>query len=246
MLPPLLDRRPFAACALLTLVLYGAPASAQLSVGVQSVFFVGKHFETDNDVNGSAAGAFFEATVRGRRLGLHLEGVPNIDAHATSAGDFGKLTESISVLTADARVYVGRNGRSYVSVGEAVFTQSTPLLLAPPFGNVFTDSRVVGLRFGAGTRVNLRSAFIEASLVGAPALHGRISYRTSPLIHPPEQTERATEVDAIAALGRRYRRFEVLAGLRNINYAADLARGGSADRNVGTGLFLEGRYLIGR
>jgi hypothetical protein len=219
---------------------------ADTAVGVQGVFFVGQHFETDNDVNGSAAGAFFEVSARGRRLGLHAEGIPNIDARATSSSQFGSLTQSISVLTADARVYLGRRDNSFVSLGEAVFTQSTPLLLPAPFGNVFTSSRVVGLRVGAGTRVELGTSFVEASLTGSPAMRGRISYLTKPFVHPPDQTERATEVDASIAVGRRYRHFEVLAGLRNINYAANLIDGSSADRNVGTGVFVEGRYLIGK
>lgn len=223
-----------------------AQTAAETSVGVQAIVFSGKHFETENNVSGTAAGGFLEATYRKRRFGVHVEDIPSITARATSSSDFGRLAQSISVFTFDGRAYVGRGAHWYLSLGEAIFTQSTPLELPPPFGDLFTDSRVVGLRIGAGGRLERGAAFTEFSFVGAPSMHGSISYRVRQEFHPPDLAERATEVDASAAVGRRVGRFELLAGLRNINYAADLVGGGSADRNVATGIFVEARYVIGR
>jgi hypothetical protein len=230
----------------LVTIFVAAPACAETTVGAQAIVFMGQHYETDNDVRGTAAGGFLEATCRTRRFGLHVEDIPSITARASSASEFGRLAQSISVFTIDGRAYLGRGTHWYLSLGEAIFTQSTPLDLPKPFGDLFTDSRVVGLRVGGGGRLERGATFTEFSFVAAPSMHGNISYRVRREFHVPDLAERASEVDTSAAVGRRVGRFEFLAGLRNINYAADLVRGGSADRNVATGVFLEARYVIGR
>lgn len=217
---------------------------AEGTLGIQPTFFAGKHFETNNDVSGTAGGVFFEGNLRGGFVGLHVEGIPDIRARATTSDQFGKPTESIGLLTGDLRFSVDRLRRFYLSIGEALFTQTTPIVY--PQGTVYTDSRVVGMRIGGGTRIVWGRNMLEANVVGADGLQGQISYR-SPRFSVDGQSERASEVDVSASYGRRLgRRYELLGGVRSINYSASLSDGTAADRNVAVGIFIAGRILLGR
>jgi hypothetical protein len=166
--------------------------------------------------------------------------VPGLSPHAPQrVGDTG--WPSVSIMQFDLRGYVTHG--VYLGIGEAVYNQSTPFYT--PREIEYTDSRVVGGLYSIGFNVPAHHrTFFVGELAVMPHLNGEISYRQTP--HKDPAGEYASNVETLLGIGRRYKRTDLLAGVRGFNFAADFDRGDAADRNVGYGIFFEARYVFGR
>jgi len=244
-------RLKYALQACLAFALLAAPpttaAAAQTRIGLEPFYFWGRHFEPGNDISGAAPGFFVDLRHHTGRFELKLEGVPAISVHSTTISAIGvPESQSIGILDSDLRLYVDSQQRFFVSVGEALATQTTPFAVSG--GVTHTDSRVVGGRYGLGTSLSLsRATFVESQFVLMPALHGVVSYRVpAPFAPLAPRAEAGSNVEFVAAIGTHAGRSECLLGVHSINYAADFTDGTAADQIVSVGVFGEYRYVFGR
>ncbi len=132
--------------------------------------------------------------------------------------------------------------RFWIGIGETIVNQRTPL---PNLSQV-VSSRLAGARYEALYRSSLQhSRFIEIAFGAAPHMTGSDTYVYSIPHQPVDKPEIAAEEDALLALGIDHGGWELLAGLRSINFSARYALTGEAgDRNNGAGVIVEYRRFI--
>jgi hypothetical protein len=220
-------------------------AAATSYIGVQALALAGVHQDVAGSQHGAAAGGFAELQIGGRRVRLHLEGVPVVGVPQRATAHYGQATPAVGIVDGAVRFGLDPQGKLFVGFGADVINQRTPL----PNLDQVVASRLSGFRYEAGYRVELGAThFVEALVGGVPSLYGTDVYTYSIPGHPAvDEAERASEIDYSIAFGVRMRRSELLVGVRAINFAAHFtATGAAADRNAGFGLLAEWRDLLSR
>ena len=238
-------RRSVSITLALTLFAAGAaPAGAQTRVylGAQALLLTGTHTDVAGAQHGVAAGAMLELGVRGKRVGLRLEGIPPVSLPQKPSAFYGQATPQLSLIDGAVRFAVDPQSHFWLGAGATVINQRTPL---PNLSQV-VSSRLAGARFEAAYRAPLgASHFIEAFVGGAPHLTGSDLYEFSNAHPPVDKPEIAAEEDAMLAFGIARPGAEWLFGVRTINFSAKYALTGEAgDRNNGGGFVVEYRGFI--
>jgi hypothetical protein len=213
-------------------------------VGVQALALTGVHQDAAGSQRGVAGGGFIELSIGGRRLRLHVEGVPVVSAPQRASTFYGQATPAVGIVDGAVRIALDPASRLFFGLGADVINQHTPL----PNLDQVVASRLAGVRYELGYRAPLGGPrFIEAQIGAAPALYGRDIYTYSIPAPAVDEDERASEIDYSLAFGIHHERSELLLGLRAINFAAHFtATGAPADRNAGFGLLAEWRALLTR
>lgn len=217
-------------------------ALAQIYFGAQALLLTGTHTDVAGTQRGVAGGALLQFGVRGKRLGVRIEGVPPVSLPQAPSAAYGQATPQFSLINGAVRYAVDPGQRWWVGGGMTVINQRTPL---PNISQV-VSSRLSGYRIEAVYRQPLNANhFIEVVAGGAPHLTGSDHYEYS-IPHPPvDKPEIAAEEDATITFGIAQRNSEWLFGVRSINFSAKFALTGEAgDRNNGAGLLAEYRALI--
>jgi hypothetical protein len=217
-------------------------ALAATYVGVQALALTGVHQDIAGSQHGAAAGGFVELQIGGRRLRLHLEGVPVVGIPQHPTAHYGEATPAVGIVDGAVRLGLDAQGRLFFGFGADAIDQRTPL----PNLDQVVASRLAGFRYELGYREPLGDRhFVEGLVGGVPALYGTDIYTYSIPHSAVDEAERASEVDYSLAWGISMRHSELLLGVRAINFAAHFtATGAAADRNVGFGLLTEWRGIL--
>ncbi len=210
-------------------------------VGVQALALTGVHQDIAGSQRGFAGGGFIELQIGGRRVRMHLEGVPVVSVPQSASAHYGQATPAVGIVDGALRFGLDRTGALFAGVGADIINQHTPL----PNLDQEVASRLTGFRYELGYRAALgASHFLEGLVGGVPALYGTDIYTYGYPHGPDDESELASEIDYSVAYGLRLHREEVLIGLRAINFASRFtATGAAADRNAGFGLMAEWRAL---
>ena len=102
-------RRSVSLTLALTLFAAGAaPAGAQTHVylGAQALLLTGTHTDVAGAQHGVAAGAMLEFGVRGKRVGLRLEGIPPVSLPQKPSAFYGQATPQLSLIDGAVRFAV--------------------------------------------------------------------------------------------------------------------------------------------
>ncbi len=212
--------------------------------GIQVLALTGAHQDIAGKQNGIAGGALLQLTVSAPRWAVHAEGVPVIGSpQQRSSGFYGAATPALGIFNGTARFTIDRRARIWVGVGTTVINQRTPL---PNISQV-AYSRLAGGRYEIFARIPTRNShFIESTIGAAPRLFGADHFLYSDGSPPVNKDELAAEEDLSLALGIERRNYELLFGVRTLNFSAKFTRTGeAADRNNGAGLTIEYRRFIG-
>jgi hypothetical protein len=219
-------------------------ALATTYVGIQALALTGAHQDVAGSQHGFAVGGFVELQVGGKRVRVHLEGVPVVSVPQQASVHYGRATPAIGIVDGAVRFGLDPNGRLFLGVGADIINQHTPL----PNLDQEVASRLAGFRYEIGYRAQLGgSRFIEGLVGAAPSLYGSDVYTFSIPLPRQIKPELASEVDYSVAYGFTRGRSEWLFGVRAINFAAHFTQTGQpADRNAGFGLLAEWRALLSR
>ncbi|MGH7738064.1 MAG: hypothetical protein ACREMP_09400 [Candidatus Tyrphobacter sp.] len=219
-------------------------AFAATYVGLQALALSGVHQDVAGSQRGFAAGAFIEVQAGGRRVRVHLEGVPVVSVPQRASAHYGQATPAIGIVDGALRFGLDPRGDYFMGIGADVINQHTPL----PNLDEVVASRLAGIRYEFGLHVPLGGKRFVEGLVGAvPALYGRDIYTSTLPVRAQVEPELASEVDYSVAYGFERGRSQWLVGLRAINFAAHFTQtGAAADRNAGFGLTLEWRSVLSR
>jgi hypothetical protein len=203
-----------------------------------------------------------EATLRYRADSVRIEGLPPLTVGYFNQTLGGSATR-LSILNATYRHAV--RGGWFAGIGETVYNQETDLTARNNLffqrgsafeqvnGSLRESSRVVGLRFEVGQRLELGRSTIEYSAALNPSMHGVDSTRVptfflscpvgapvpagcSQRIDTFADGESATQVDLMARVAQHVSKHgELLYGLRYINFTSRYSAfpGQLSDRNVG-------------
>lgn len=217
-------------------------ALATTYIGVQALALTGVHQDIAGSQRGFAGGGFVELQVGGKRLRLHLEGVPVVSVPQAPSAHYGQATPAVGIVDGALRFALDPQGRFFAGVGADVINQHTPL----PNLDQEVASRLSGIRYELGYDAPIGDRHFVEGLVGAvPSLWGKDIYTYSVPVPSYGEDERASEVDYSLAYGISYSHAEWLFGLRAINFAAHFtATGAAADRNAGFGLLVEWRDVL--
>ena len=221
----------------------GATAQANTYAGVQALVISGVHRDCCINQYGVGGGPLIEAGSGGKRVMVHLEGIPVVAVPSRPSAEYGKATPALGIAHAAAEFAVDKASRLWLGAGVSVYNQRTPL----PALQQEVSSRLSGLRYVARYREPLRGTrFLESTLGIAPTIFGTDRFLYSDGITPAvNKDERASEIDASVALGVRRGSTEWLFGVRTLNFSAHFTKdGSSADRNAGTGVLVEWRHFI--
>lgn len=226
----------------LALALLGAAPAPHVYFGVQGLLVTGAHTDVAGKQSGIAGGALLQFGVRGKRVGLHVEGIPPVSLPQPATAFYGQATPQLSLINASAQFAIDPSAHWWLGGGMTVINQRTPL---PNLGQVVA-SRLAGARYELRFRRPLGATnFVEMTFGGAPHLTGSDVYTFSdgsPSIVKPEI---AAEEDGMFAYGVTRGSTEWLVGFRSINFSARYAlTGEAADRNNGGGLLLEWRQFV--
>jgi hypothetical protein len=213
-------------------------------VGIQGLLLTGVHRDVSGSQYGLGAGPLLQVHAGGRRVAVHLEGIPVVSIPGTRPSvAYGQATPAIGIFNGDAEYALDRRSRWWIGLGETIYNQRTPL----PAQQQVVSSRLSGVRYVLRYRRALSAThFVEAAVGAAPYLGGSDVYvftgGISPAIVKPE---RASEIDASAAYGITHHHSQWLFGLRTLNFTARYpVTGLAADRNVGFGPAVEWRHLL--
>ncbi len=215
---------------------------ASVYLGAQGLLATGTHTDVAGTQHGIAAGAILQFGAQGKRVGLHLEGIPPVSLPQKPSANYGAATPQLSLINGAARFAVDPAAHLWIGVGETIINQRTPL---PNLSQVVA-SRLAGVRYELTYRTPAGgSHFIEMTFGAAPHLTGSDHYTYS-IPHPGvEKPEVAAEEDGQIAFGVKNANSELLVGLRSINFSARFALTGEAgDRNNGAGIIVEWRRFI--
>ncbi|HUY11991.1 MAG TPA: hypothetical protein VMV73_07005 [Candidatus Dormibacteraeota bacterium] len=218
-----------------------ASAHARSYVGVQLFALVGVHKDAAGAQYGAGLGPLLQARLGGRKVALHLEGIPVVGIPQHASAFYGQATPSVGIFNATIGERV--MPRLSVGFGETVINQRTPL---PNLGQV-VSSRLAGFRIALRYHVPLRGARVfEANLGTAPTLWGADRYVYGDGVTPTvTKDEQAAEIDASVAMGLVRKESEILFGVRALNFSAKFtATGLAGDRNAGVGVFVEWRRFV--
>lgn len=227
---------------LLALALLGATPAPHVYLGVQGLLVTGAHTDVAGRQGGIAGGALLQFGVRGKRAGLHAEGIPPVSLPQAPSTFYGQATPQLSLIDASAQFAIDPHAYWWLGAGMTIINQRTPL---PNLGQVVA-SRLAGARYEAHMRRPLGNAnFVEMTFGGAPHLTGADVYTFSDGSPGIVKPEIAAEEDGMFAYGVTRGRSEWLIGLRTINFSARYAlTGEAADRNNGGGVLLEWRQYV--
>lgn len=220
-----------------------APAASPLPhiyFGVEGLALIGVHRDIAGEQHGLGVGPLAEVHVGYGRAALHLEGLPVASEPQKASAFYGQATPALGLLNADLEFQATQ--RLSLGAGTTIINQRTPL----PNLDQSVASRLAGLRYVARYRMPTRGThFAEAMFGAAPALWGTDRFLYIDGTAPVNKDERASELDASAAIGYRVRNTEWLFGLRALNFSAKFTRDNSAgDRNVGIGAMIEWRRVL--
>jgi hypothetical protein len=221
-------------------------ARAETDVGILGAVLAGTHVGSDNPtpVSGVVPGALLEATQRAKRVRLHLEGIPQVSAHAASPGVLGTSSASLSIVNATVLVDLDAHQRLRVGTG----FQLVNLRNFNGNNGSTNQSRVASPIYAAGATLPLGGErFVDLNLMIDPNVRGILHVFDSSGAAAPQEVEDGAEVDYSAAYGVRRGRTTFLLGLRGLSYhTRDVATGQLVDRNVGGGVTFETRFVLGR
>lgn len=215
---------------------------ASVYLGAQGLLATGTHTDVAGSQRGIAAGAILQFGAQGKRLGLHLEGIPPVSLPQKPSANYGAATPQLSLVNGAVRFAVDPPAHLWVGAGETIINQRTPL---PNLSQVVA-SRLAGVRYELTYRAPVgRSHFLEMTFGAAPHLKGSDHYTYS-IPHPAvDKPEVAAEADGQIAFGVKNANSELLFGLRTINFSARFVLTGEAgDRNNGAGIIVEWRRFI--
>jgi hypothetical protein len=210
--------------------------------GLQALLLTGYHKDVAGTQHGIAGGAILQFGARGKRVALHVEGIPPVSLPQGPSAYYGAAVPQLSLINGAFRFAVDPAARWWLGAGETIINQRTPL---PNLSQV-VSSRLAGVRAEIDFRQPLRAGtFFEASAGGAPHLTGADRYVYSTGQPEVDKPEVAAEEDGMLGFGVTRSGNEFLGGLRIIGFSARYAlTGAAADRNYGGGLFVEWRKLI--
>lgn len=219
-----------------------ATAPPRVYAGAQVFILSGAHRDVAGSQYGVAGGALLQFGVRGKRLALHVEGIPPVSVPQRASAFYGQATPQLSLIDGALRFAIDPRARFWLGLGETVIDQRTPL---PNLSQV-VSSRLAGARYEASFRSPARGrTFYEVWFGGAPRLTGSDHYAYSDGQPPIDKAEVAAEEDAMAAVGVATAGSEWLFGVRTIDFSARyLATGLAADRNNGAGVVVEWRGFL--
>lgn len=226
---------------LLSLALIGA-APPHVYVGAQSMIAAGAHTDVAGRQGGIAGGALLQLGVRGKRVALHLEGIPPVSLPQAPSAYYGAATPQLSLINGAVEFSVDPFAHLWLGAGVTVINQRTPL---PNLSQVVA-SRLAGIRYQLSYRLPLGpSRFAELVFGGAPHLTGSDRYTFSIPAPEIDKPEVAAEEDAMLAYAVTRGNTQWLIGVRTIDFSARFAAtGAAADRNNGGGPLLEWRHFV--
>jgi hypothetical protein len=231
-----------ASLLILAVLLAGASPERRVYVGIQGILAAGAHTDVAGTQRGIAGGALLQLGVRGKRLDLHVEGVPPVSLPQAPSATYGQATPQLSLLNGAADIAVDPAAHWRVGAGMTVINQRTPL----PNLDQVVASRLAGARFELSYRAQAGvSNFVEFAFGAAPHLTGADHYTYSNGSPSVDKPEVAAEEDAMLAYGVTRGNTQWLLGIRTINFSARYAlTGEAADRNNGAGPLLEWRQYV--
>jgi len=215
---------------------------ASVYLGAQGLLATGAHTDVAGTQHGIAVGAILQFGAHGKRVELHLEGIPPVSLPQKPSVAYGAATPQLSLINGAARFAVDPSAHLWAGVGETIINQRTPL---PNLSQVVA-SRLAGVRYELAYRAPVgESHFVEMTFGAAPHLTGSDHYTYS-IPHPGiDKPEVAAEEDGTIAFGITHANSELLFGLRSINFSARFVLTGEAgDRNNGAGVIVEWRRFI--
>jgi hypothetical protein len=181
-----------------------------------------------------------EGSARYGNAELYAEGLPPV-APLTSSGTLGTLSTSLGFLFATARWYLD-GGHVSFGLGETLYHQVTT---RTPSGEV-DRSDIAGLRYELRGVQSYGKSSRSLALEATPVMRGGVRVALD-----GEQAfdgERAAQTELVLRDDYRItRNFDVLAGVRYLNFAASYASdGGLADGNTGVLFTIGALARIGR
>ncbi|HLI95358.1 MAG TPA: hypothetical protein VKT72_04625 [Candidatus Baltobacteraceae bacterium] len=226
----------------LAIALIGASPRAHVYVGIQGFIAAGAHTDIAGKQSGIAGGALLQFGLKGKRVGLHVEGIPPVSLPQAPSSYYGQATPQLSIINGEAQFAVDPSANWWVGFGSTVINQRTPL---PNLSQVVA-SRLAGARYALMYRRYLSaSRFVEIDLGAAPHLTGADHFTYSVPSPEIDKPEIAAEEDAQIAYGITRGNTQWLVGLRSIGFSARYAlTGAAADRNNGGGPLLELRQFV--
>ncbi len=237
---------PLALAAAAAFCAANAPARAETDLGVEAAVLAGTHVGADNPqpVSGVVPGALLEASQIFPRWRIHLEGFPQVNLSAPSAGSLGTSNASLSLLNAEVQVDLDPHHRFRLGAGYQVVNLSNyngnngdrdqSRVTSPLF------TGVADLPAGAGRSV-------ELTLTAAPNVQGILHIFQSDGVPRTAKPEQGAEIDYGASYAWHYPGATYLLGFRGLSYhTRNTANGELVDRNVGAGLTFEARFRFGR
>lgn len=230
-------------CSLfLALALIGAAPARHVYVGAQVLLAAGAHTDIAGRQSGIAGGALLQFGVRGKRIGMHVEGIPPVSLPQAPSAFYGQATPQLSLINGAVQFSIDPRARWWLGLGMTVINQRTPL----PNLNQVVASRLAGARYELSYRLPAGiSRFVEFTFGGAPHLSGVDRYTFSTANREIDKPEVAAEEDGMLAYGFTRGNTQWLLGVRTINFSARyVLTGAAADRNNGAGPVLEWRQYV--
>jgi hypothetical protein len=227
---------------ILAVALLGASTRTHVYVGAQAILAAGAHTDVAGKQSGIAGGALLQFGIRGKRVRLHVEGIPPVSLPQKPSSYYGQATPQLSLLNGEVQYAVEPSQRWWFGLGDTIINQRTPL---PNLGQVVA-SRLAGLRYALSYQRSIGVwRFCEIDFGAAPHLTGIDHFTYSVPPQEIDKPEIAAEEDALIAYGVTRGNTQWLIGLRTINFSARFAlTGASADRNNGAGPLLELRQFV--
>jgi hypothetical protein len=228
----------FLACA--------SPARAETDLGVLGAILAGSHVGAENPgpVSGVAPGALLQATQHIGRFRVHLEGFPDVSVRASSAGNFGTSSASLSLLNSTVLYDIDRKHRFRAGLGFQIVNLRS---FNGSNGDV-NESRVTSAIYAVGATLPVaKNRFVELDLMIDPNIRGLLHVFPANFPQQPDEPEAGAEVDYSAAFGWHRGATTYLLGARGLSYhTRNVNTGELVDRNVGGGLTFEVRFALGR
>jgi hypothetical protein len=238
------------AAPLVAMMMMALPCAvcADTQLGLQGLAISGHHFENNNNVQGSGAGAFIEITQRWRMLRVHLEGIPVVDAAHAQSDRYGSLTQSFGLFSGVVSVPIERSSHLWAGIGTGLVAQRTPQNNYPFVGrNQVNSSRLAGTRYELRGEWSAKNAnFFETSVDDQPHMRGPdfLNVSVAGVAFTRRKGEDARMLDLSSDYGIVRGHVEYALGLRWVNFSANFTDGSAADRNVGFGPTFEVRYSL--